>query len=390
MKEHNQKIAIFTGSDLRSFGGGEKDVIGLVNAAPDLDITVYSLIDNANARMTFDAIFKLLQNKSSVVFYSAIKSKFLRDVFPFSFSGLKVLFGLRRYHAVYSMHQGLFLNGLILLICKVFNVRFIFGIHSPILFDDKPISPNFSRNLLMVFFSSYRNYLIRNIRYVRIQNSKDMQQLKSKGFKGTLYNIPPHVFNKINAFSGEINANKFIALFVGRLSVRHKGLDLLKDIVVNTLRQNNDIGFHVVGSGVEGEPIVKQLEMAFPSNFKWLGFLKEEDLEKEFVNSSIFIFPSRGENFGISLAEAQAYGLPSVAFSVMGSEDIITENILGTLVDPFDVLEFSNAILKYYKLMKENPDQYLDMRKSISQKTLSRYSDDVMVSKMKNMFLSEV
>jgi glycosyltransferase involved in cell wall biosynthesis len=389
MKVHNQKIAIFTGSDLRSFGGGEKDVIGLVNAAKDLDITVFSLIDNKNARMTYDEIFKLLPSKSSVMFYSALKSKFLRDIFPISLSGVKVLFKLKQYHTVYSMHQGLFLNGLILIICKVYSVRFILGIHSPILFDDKPISPNLSRSFLMVFFSLYRNCLIRNIRFVRIQNSKDMHQLESKGFKGTAYNIPPHVFGNINVFSGVINTNKFVALFVGRLSVRHKGLDLLKDIVTNTLRQSNDIEFHVVGSGAEGEQIIKQLQTTFPFNFKWLGFLKEEDLEKEFINSSVFIFPSRGENFGISLAEAQAYGLPSVAFRVMGAEDIITENVLGTLVDPFDVLEFSNAILRYYELFKENPDKYLNLRKRISEITLSRYADDVMVSKMKSMFLPE-
>jgi hypothetical protein len=41
------KVAVFTGSDLRNYGGGEKDVINWVSRLKDeLDITVYTPEDS--------------------------------------------------------------------------------------------------------------------------------------------------------------------------------------------------------------------------------------------------------------------------------------------------------------------------------------------------------
>jgi hypothetical protein len=40
LEEHEMKVAVFTGSDLRNYGGGEKDVINWVTRLnKELDIT---------------------------------------------------------------------------------------------------------------------------------------------------------------------------------------------------------------------------------------------------------------------------------------------------------------------------------------------------------------
>jgi len=46
------KLAIFTGSDLRNFGGAEKDAILMANMlCNDFDITLFTPIDKSNLRV---------------------------------------------------------------------------------------------------------------------------------------------------------------------------------------------------------------------------------------------------------------------------------------------------------------------------------------------------
>lgn len=373
------RAAVFTGSDLRSFGGGEKDLIGWANKVRGFSVTIFSFCDSSNVRVSRNEIMTMISPQVNVSYYRAIKIKYVRDLMPFSFSGLRSLWSLRKYDVVYSMHQGIFLNGIIVLVCKVFGIRYILGIHSPILFDSKPLENNAVKRILMKPFVAYRNFLISHIDNVRIQNSTDEASVRSTGFKGEIYNIPPHVFDQSKIGQIGSNSNSFSALFVGRLSVIHKGLDLLEEIVNITLQKNQEIRFIIIGSGREGDEIVKRITHLFPQNVQWKGFVKEEELVEEYRNASLFVFPSRGENFGISLGEAQMNGLPSVAFRVMGSEDLITMDTLGKLAKPFDTKEFSELIIQYYSKWKDDPEGYLQMKRQISSSAMERFSDEAML-----------
>ncbi len=383
------KAAVFTGSDLRSFGGGEKDIVGWANKIRNIHLAIFSLADESNVRMSYNDIRALLNPDVDIIYYDAIKFRFLRDIIPLTSTGIKALFSLRNYDVVYSMHQGLILNGVILLLCKLFGVRYIFGVHSPIFFDNDPIESRPLKKALMVLFVAMRKYLVQHMNNIRIQNMTDEKNIKAAGFKGSIYNIPPHVFDEQKLGKGNERGDEFVALFVGRLSVRHKGLDLLEEIVNLTMQRTRKIKFLVVGSGTEGESIVRKLETLYPKNFEWKGFLKEDELLNEYRNSNIFLFPSRGENFGISLGEAQAFGLPSIAFRVMGSEDILTDERQGILILPFDTKAFADAILKYEALWESNPQGYISLKQEISDIAVERFKDDVIVSGMANMLLSK-
>ena len=383
------KAAVFTGSDLRSFGGGEKDIVGWANKIRNIHLAIFSLADESNMRMSYNDIRALLNPDIDIIYYDAIKFRFLRDIIPLTPTGVKALFSLRNYDVVYSMHQGLILNGVILLLCKLFGVRYIFGVHSPIFFDNDPIESKPLKKALMVLFVAIRNYLVRHMDNIRIQNKTDEKSIKNAGFKGTIYNIPPHVFDEQKLENISKKADEFVALFVGRLSIRHKGLDLLEEIVNLTMKRTRKIKFLIVGSGTEGESIVGKLESLYPQNFEWKGFLKEDGLLDQYKKSCIFLSTSRGENFGISLGEAQVFGLPSVAFRVMGSEDILTDEKQGILIEPFDIEAFTDAIMKYEALWESDPQGYISLRQEISNIAVKRFKDDVIVSDMANMLLSK-
>ena len=71
------------------------------------------------------------------------------------------------------------------------------------------------------------------------------------------------------------------------------------------------------------------------------------DVKQVYVNSSIFVLPSRFEGFGLVIIEAMSCGLPVISFDCEnGPRNIITEGKDGFLIRPFDVEKFSEKIIR--------------------------------------------
>jgi len=59
------KLAIFTGSDLRNFGGAEKDAILMANMlCNDFDITLFTPTDKSNLRVNKEYVENLIDKKN--------------------------------------------------------------------------------------------------------------------------------------------------------------------------------------------------------------------------------------------------------------------------------------------------------------------------------------
>ena len=70
------------------------------------------------------------------------------------------------------------------------------------------------------------------------------------------------------------------------------------------------------------------------------------EVRKEYLQSSLFVLPSRYEGFGLVLIEAMACGLPVVSFECEnGPRNIISDGQNGFLVQPFDVDAFAERLL---------------------------------------------
>lgn len=132
---------------------------------------------------------------------------------------------------------------------------------------------------------------------------------------------------------------------VGRY-VYQKGFDLLLQAWAKVEKKCSDWELVVFGDG-NREPYEQQVnELGIDKSRCHLNG-PTADIQKEYVNSSVFAFSSRFEGFGMVLVEAMACGLPVVSFTCpCGPKDIIKDEEDGLLVENGNVDALATALLK--------------------------------------------
>ncbi len=152
-----------------------------------------------------------------------------------------------------------------------------------------------------------------------IPNGVDVEKFKPTDAKAS-----KHEFNL---------GNEPTVLFVGSL-VPRKGLPYLVEAAKKVVKQQANTKFVIVGDG----PLRKQLDESLNNarlmdNFMFLGNLKEDQLSAIYSAADVFVLPSIQEGQGIVLLEAQACGIPVVAFGEGGVYEAVRDKETGFLVD---------------------------------------------------------
>lgn len=106
------------------------------------------------------------------------------------------------------------------------------------------------------------------------------------------------------------------------------------------------------------------------------------NIQQEYVNSSIFVFSSRYEGFGMVLVEAMACGLPVVSYACpCGPRDIISDGIDGFLVEKEDI----NA-LAHQLLLLINDEQERQAMSLAAQHKAATYHMDHIADRWQSLF----
>lgn len=117
----------------------------------------------------------------------------------------------------------------------------------------------------------------------------------------------------------EIPAGAFVFAYLGRLHVKHKGLDVLLSAFARVASES-DVYLVMIGGDWEGgrawlENMARQLNCAHRVRF--LGAQFGENKWRALKMADAFVSPSRWEAFGIAQAEAMGFGVPTILSDCM-------------------------------------------------------------------------
>jgi len=115
-----------------------------------------------------------------------------------------------------------------------------------------------------------------------------------------------------------------------------------------------NILYLIVGDGPERENLARLIEAErLADNVLLLGFVSDEKLVQYYNICNVFILTSVNtendkdiEGFGIVYIEANACGKPVIGGKIGGETDAIIDGQTGLLVDPHNISEITNAIMK--------------------------------------------
>ncbi len=158
-------------------------------------------------------------------------------------------------------------------------------------------------------------------------------------------------------------------LFVGRLH-RNKGLDVLLRALPLIHREWPFAHLHAVGEGpFRGDFMELARELGLGGSVTFHGYVPREELRRYHRSAQLGVFPSLYEPFGITILEAMASGLPTVASATGGILELIEAGTNGLLVPPGDPTAVGGAIARLLR----DPELARDLSLN-AQSTASSYS----------------
>ena len=179
--------------------------------------------------------------------------------------------------------------------------------------------------------------------------------------------------------------NDKVILTISRLakSEKYKGYDKVIRALPAIVKEIKNAKYILVGNGDDGpriEQLIKDLKMG--NYVVRPGYIPEEELVDYYNLCDVFAMPSKGEGFGFVFLEALACGKPVIAGNQDGSVDAVLNGELGILVNPDNIDEISEVIIKILK--REAPSNLLDSE-YLRRKILEIYEVDKFKEKVKKL-----
>lgn len=133
--------------------------------------------------------------------------------------------------------------------------------------------------------------------------------------------------------------------FVAARFVKAKGLDLLIKAFAKFCEVDDEWKLVIAGDGRQWNSVVNRIErMELQDRVELIGVTN--NVEKYYLESSVYLLSSRWEGWGLVVIEAFEMGMPVIAFDIVPIDLLITNGEDGIIVDKFDVNKFAAAMVK--------------------------------------------
>jgi L-malate glycosyltransferase len=180
----------------------------------------------------------------------------------------------------------------------------------------------------------------------------------------------------------ELNSQDFVVLYVGRLDAR-KNVELLIR-TMSRLKKENIITL-IVGKGSKGDALKKlSKSLGLGARLKFVGHVKDSDLVKIYNTADVFVLPSVYEGMPLTVLEAMACGVPTIASNFPGVENIIQNHENGIILERTSAECLAEKIMHLYKESKVRGNMSIQCIKLINE----NFSLDKAVEKTINIYQS--
>jgi len=171
------------------------------------------------------------------------------------------------------------------------------------------------------------------------------------GFRGAIHVVPNGLDVERRLRRGRRTVTPTIVC-VGRLEPQ-KRLELLLEAVAE-LPAGSDVRVELVGSGSDEERLrARAQELGVEDRVAFHGRLSAEARDALLGSAWLTVNASAREGWGLSVLEANAHGVPALAYRVPGLRDAVNDGVTGWLVDPAEPL--ACALARTLELLAE-PD----------------------------------
>ena len=160
--------------------------------------------------------------------------------------------------------------------------------------------------------------------------------------------------------------NKILVLMGGGLATPLKGGDLLRDAMALVAPlQAGDMDLLVCDQPSPSS------EENWPCPVHWLGPVRDDRvLVLAYSAADVMVVPSRQDNLPSTAVEAQACGIPVVAFDIGGLPDIVTHGETGWLAKSFDTHDLAEGIL----WVLEDRERWQRLSRAARENTVERFA----------------
>ena len=170
----------------------------------------------------------------------------------------------------------------------------------------------------------------------------------SSSLEGFESRFPPDPVKLKTRGSWGDNPQKKIILAVGTIEPRKNLLRLLRAIANLPSRLQEDYQLIIAGgSGWGSQREIFEVKKTISMEIVFTDFVDQSDLNSLYNLSSVFVFPSLYEGFGIPILEAQEHSVPVITSNTSSMPEVAGSGAL--LVNPYDVSDITKNIERLLK-----------------------------------------
>jgi len=350
----------------------------ILHLYPEINITcgvsksIFSIVTNTNEiyeNYVFciggDGIDKYKRAGINIVFFPENKRGL--------FQTLKIFFTLfyfirkQKIEIIHSHHR--YFDLIAFIISKLISVRTITSVQSKV-YGKKHLS--YKSEILVACSSCIKEHLIK---YFKI----DPQKIK------VIYNFVDlkdvRIQTEKSMLKRElgIDENRVVIGFIGRFSIREKGVDVLLEAFRRISREYANLKLIMIGDGDDKNYIDNFITN---NNINTITLSPKENIYEYFNLIDIVVLPSRVEPFGIVAIEAGLMKKSLVASSVDGLKEIVDNGLNGILFQSENVEFLTNSLRT---LIQEN-NLRIRLGEELYKKVMINYTSDIIIPLYKETY----